>query len=68
MTWSIGRRFRAFDRPERPVGRVPERHQADAEAILGDAEDLAGERLVIQAARELPMPRSAAASIICIVA
>ena len=37
---------RMRDRPERSVGRKAERHEADAEAILGDAEDLPRECLV----------------------
>ena len=43
MTWSIG--------------RIPERHQPDAEAILGDAEDLLCERLIVEGRMRAPDPQ-----------
>jgi hypothetical protein len=38
---------RMRDRQEGTVSRVPERHEPDAEAILGEVEDLARQRLVV---------------------
>jgi hypothetical protein len=38
---------RMRDRQEGTVSRVSERHEPDAEAILGGAEDLARQRLVV---------------------
>src|SRR5437870_12058496 len=43
-----GTPVRASDRGQRTIGRVPEREEPHAEAILGEPKDLPGELLVVE--------------------
>ena len=67
-TSSNGRRFGPLERHQRPVGGVAEREQRDGEAVLGEAEQPRASAWSATAAWLLPMPRSAAASAMLIVA
>ena len=57
-----------LERPERPVGRVAEREEVGEEMILRETEDLPSKLLILHDEWHVPTPRSAAASIISIVA
>ena len=58
----------APDDREGPVGRVPESQHVGEEAVLREAEHVAGEILILAAAWPVPTPRSAAAIVIAMVA